>query len=89
MDKKSIRGKGKLSLSKYFHKFEEGDSVAVVKEESVTSAFPLKMQGRTGKVEKKVGSAYLVKIKDQDKEKKFLIHPIHLREIKLIKSKEK
>ena len=82
MKKKKIRTKGKIPFSKYFQEFEKGDKIAVVRELSVKSSFPLRIQGRTGVVENKRGRAYLVKINDLKKEKKFIIEPIHLKKIK-------
>jgi len=81
MKKKPIRSKGKLQFSRYFQHLEKGDKVAVVKEISVQSNFPDRYQGRTGEVDGKRGRAYIVKINDNDKEKKFIIQPIHLRKI--------
>lgn len=86
MRKKSVRTKGKLSLSKYFQKFETGDFVAVIKERAISSSFPERLQGKTGQIEGVRGRAYVVKINDMDKEKKFLIEPIHLKGI-LIQNK--
>ena len=80
--KKSVRSRGKLQLSKYFQEFKDGESVAVIREVSVNSNFPKRLQGRTGKIEGKRGKIYMVKIKDQEKEKRFLIEPIHLKKIK-------
>ena len=85
MVKKKIRTKGKIQLSRYFQKLEKGDSVAVVKEPAIPSSFPKRLQGRTGLVEEKRGKAYIIKLKDQKKEKKFIIDPIHLKKIKQIK----
>ena len=79
--KKKIRTRGKLQLSRYFQEFKKGDSVAVVREKSVKSSFPKRIQGRTGRVEDKRGRTYIIKLKDQNKEKKFLIAPIHLKKI--------
>jgi len=79
--KKTVRTRGKLQLSKYFQEFKHGDSVAVVREPSVTASFPVRLQGRTGVVEYKRGRAYMVKVKDMEKEKQFLIKPIHLKKI--------
>ncbi len=81
--KKKIRTKGKLQFRRYFQELEKGDSVAIVKELAVQSSFPARLQGRTGLVESKRGKAYIIKIKDQAKEKKFLIEPIHLKKIKI------
>lgn len=80
--RKKVRTRGKLQLSRYFQKLEEGDSVAVVREKAIQSSFPLRLQGRTGVVEGKRGRSYVIKIKDQEKEKKFIIKPIHLKKLK-------
>lgn len=83
--RKPIRTRGKIPLSKYFQEFKKGDSVAVVRELSLKGSFPERLQGRTGIVEEKRGRAYIIKIRDMNKEKKFLIEPIHLKKIKQIK----
>lgn len=80
-DRKSIRTRGKIQLSRYFQELKKGDSVSVVKEKSLASSFPKRLQGRTGKVDRRIGKSYLVKIKDQTKEKEFIISPIHLKKI--------
>ncbi len=82
MKNKNIRNRGKLSLSQYFKELKEGDIVAVKKELSVGSNFPKRLQGRSGVVEAKRGRAYVIKIKDIEKEKRFLIEPIHLKKLK-------
>ena len=82
--RKEIRTRGKFSFSKYFQKFKEGDSVAVVRERSLFPNFPDRLQGRTGVIEGKRGKAYIVLIKDQNKPKQYLIEPIHLKKIKQI-----
>ena len=66
-DKKPIRARGKLQLSRYFQRFCEGDRVAVANERSLSKNFPKRLQGRTGVVKSKQGRVYLVKIKDQNK----------------------
>lgn len=80
--RKKIRTRGKLQLSRYFQELEIGDSVAVIRERSVKFNFPKRLQGRTGSIEGQRGRTYIVRIKDQSKEKKFLIEPIHLKKIK-------
>ena len=71
--RKNVRSRGKLQFSRYFQKLKEGDIVGISKESSIRINFPKRLQGRSGIVEGKRGKAYIVKIKDQDKEKKFLI----------------
>ena len=79
--RKNVRTRGKLQLSKYFQELKTGERVAVIRERAVASSFPVRLQGRTGVVEEKRGKAYIVKIKDTNKDKKFLIEPIHLKKI--------
>jgi len=79
---KKIRTRGKLKLSRYFQELKKGEKVAVIIESAVQSSFPTRLQGRTGTIEEKRGKSYLIKIKDQNKEKKFIIEPIHLKKIK-------
>jgi len=40
------------------------------------------MQGKTGVVESRRGKAYIVKIKDNKQEKRYIIPAIHLKKIK-------
>jgi large subunit ribosomal protein L21e len=82
---KTPRQKGKFSFAKYFQKFKPGDSVAVVKELSFKFGYSDRLQGRTGKVLEKRGSAYYVEIKDLHKPKRYLIRPIHLKLIEDVK----
>ena len=82
MRRKKVRTRGKLQLSRYFQELKTGDFVTVVREPAVQSSFPTRIQGRTGLIEDKKGKAYVVKIKEQNKEKRFLIEPIHLKKIK-------
>ena len=81
LKRKKPRQKGKFSFTRYFQVFKPGDSVAVVKELSLKFGYSDRLQGRTGKVLDKRGSAYEVEIKDLNKPKKYLIKPIHLKRI--------
>lgn len=78
---KKIRTRGKIRLSRYFKRYAEGEKVSVVREASVKAAFPERLQGRTGVVDGKRGRFYVVRIKDMNKEKKYVIEPIHLKTI--------
>lgn len=76
---KRIRTKGKIKFSEYFKKLNVGDRVSVVPEKGVRSSFPSSIRGLTGVVEGTRGSYVIVKIKDKNKEKKYILHPVHLR----------
>ena len=80
--KKKIRTKGKISFSRYFQEFKEGEKVAIVRELSINASFPSRLQGRTGVIKGKRGKAYMVNIKERRTEKNFLIEPIHLKKMK-------
>ncbi|MEK6935515.1 MAG: 50S ribosomal protein L21e [Nanoarchaeota archaeon] len=79
---KSQREHGKLKLSNYFQEFKDGDRVAVIRELLVQPKFPAKIQGRSGRIVGKRGDSYLVNMKDLNKEKLYIIHPVHLKKLK-------
>jgi ribosomal protein L21E len=79
---KRIRQRGKTKFSEYFKKISDGERVSVVKEASFPAAFPKRILGRAGVVSGSRGGYKLVKINDGDKEKIFIIHPIHLKKLK-------
>jgi len=79
--RKNKKEHGKIKLSRYFQSFNEGDRVAVVRELAIPTGFPKKLQGRSGVIANKRGSAYLVKIKDLNMEKTYIIHPVHLKKL--------
>ena len=80
--RKEPRDHGKIKLSKYFQDFKQGDRVAVVRELAMIPKFPKQLQGRSGVIESKRGRSYIVKIKDLNKDKTYIIHPVHLRKLK-------
>lgn len=82
LKRKSKREHGKVKLSKYFQEFKKGERVAVKRELSVQPKFPKQIQGRSGVVSGRRGNSYLVKIKDINKEKLYIIHPVHLKKLK-------
>ena len=76
---KHKREKGKISLSKYFQKFEEGDKVVLKIEPSVRKGvFHPRFQGKAGVIKRKKGSCYEVLIKDIKRQKTVVVHPIHI-----------
>jgi large subunit ribosomal protein L21e len=85
VNKKPVRTRGKLQLSRYFQELNKGDFVAISRERAVQSSFPKRFQGITGIVEGRRGKTYMIKIKDGNKDKRVLIEPIHLKKIKQIK----
>ncbi|MGM5488262.1 MAG: 50S ribosomal protein L21e [Nanobdellota archaeon] len=76
---KSRRQKGKLPLSRYFQQFDEGDRVVLKAEPAVKRGmyFP-RFHGKVGTILQKRGFCYEVRIKDFNKQKTVIVHPVHL-----------
>ena len=77
LKRKNAHTHGKLSLSRYFQEFAEGDRVAIVREHSENPKFPKRIQGISGVVIGQRGASYMVKIKEGNKEKLHIIKPVH------------
>lgn len=77
--RKNVSQKGKVSLRKFLQSFEVGDAVKLSAEPAYQKGmyFP-RFYGKVGKVSKKVGTCYEVKIMDFTKEKTVVVHPVHL-----------
>tara|TARA_Y100000310_G_C20665993_1_gene807519 strand:- start:765 stop:1001 length:237 start_codon:yes stop_codon:yes gene_type:complete len=77
MKKKQVKGK----MSRIFQELKEGDRVAVIIDVSENKGFPKRIHGKTGVIEKRKGKAYIVKIRDNNKEKQYIIKPVHLKKL--------
>lgn len=80
--RKRLKTRGKIKFSEYFKELKDGEKVSVIRELSVQPKFPKQIQGRSGIITGKRGNSYLVKINDFNKEKLYIIHPIHLRRLR-------
>ena len=71
--------KGKISLSRYFQTFENGEQVGLKINSAVAKGqfFP-RFHGHCGTVAGMKGRCYEVKIKDGGKRKSLYVHPIHM-----------
>lgn len=78
---KRIREQGKIKLSEYFKTLNDGDRVCIVREKSVCSSFSTRLQGKSGVVIASKGNYKIVKLNDGNKEKTFIIHPVHLKKL--------
>lgn len=79
---KNKRERGKLSLSRYFQEFTEGEKVSLTIEPSVQEGiyFP-RFMGKSGIIRKKNGRCYEVAINDRGKPKTLIVHPVHLKRL--------
>jgi len=78
---KKIRDRGKLKLSSYFKKIDDGASVALVTDAGVRMSYPKRLKGMSGKVIESRGKFKLVEIKDGNKAKTIIVHPVHLKKL--------
>ena len=79
---KSIRQKGKISLTTYFQTLNVGDRVTLRAEPAVQKGmYHPNYYGKAGIVKGKKGSCYEIAIKDRSKEKLLIVHPVHIKKI--------
>ena len=75
--------KGKISFTKYFAKYVEGDKVTLKAEPAVQKGiYHLRFHGKVGVVKSRQGNCYNVEIKDGGKPKLLVVHPVHLARLK-------
>ena len=81
---KERRDKGKISVSRFMQSFVKGDRVNLSSEPAYHKGFyHYRFEGKSGIIKGSRGKCYEVIIKDGNKEKMLIIHPVHLRECKL------
>jgi large subunit ribosomal protein L21e len=78
--KKKRRCRGKMSLTKFFQIFEEGQKVVLKAEPAYQKGmyYP-RFHGKIGVIGSKKGRCYEVKIKDGSVNKNLIVHPVHLK----------
>ncbi len=81
--KKKRKFKGKLSLKRFLQRLEEGDRVTLNLESAYQKGmYHPRFHGKSAIVTGKIGRCYNVLIKDGQKEKTLIVHPVHLRKDK-------
>ena len=77
---KNFNARGKISLTRYFQKFGMGDKVVLKAEPAVHKGmyFP-RFHGKAGVIVGTQGRCYQVEIKDINKSKTLIVHPVHLK----------
>ncbi len=80
--KKKYRA-GRMNLiTKVMQEFKKGEKVTIVIDPSFHHGMPHpRFHGRTGSIEGMQGDAYIVKIRDGNKEKRIISSPVHLRRV--------
>jgi large subunit ribosomal protein L21e len=79
---KKTRKKGKINLPNYFQSFEMGEKVVLMAESAIQKGmYWPRYHGKAGIINAKKGSCYSVLIKDKNKQKNIIVHPVHLKRI--------
>ncbi len=74
--------KGKISLRKYFQSFKEGDKVLLQAEPAFHKGmYHPKFHSKSGTITGRRGNCYKLEIKDKNKYKTLIVHPVHLRRL--------
>ncbi|RLE45185.1 50S ribosomal protein L21e [Candidatus Woesearchaeota archaeon] len=80
--KKHFRKKGKISLSRYFAQFKEGEKAVLNAEPAIQNGiYHAKFHGLIGTIIGQSGESYKIKIRDGRKEKTLYVHPVHLKKV--------
>ena len=80
--RKEKRSRGKISLTKYFQSFIAGDKVCLYVEPAVQKGmYHPRFLGKSGTIAGKRGRCYEVTINDLGKEKKLIVHPVHMKKV--------
>lgn len=70
---------GKFSVSKFFQSFTDGDKVVLKANPAYQKGLYFRrFHGKTGTVVGTSGRCYLVQVKDHERAKVFIVHPVHL-----------
>ncbi len=80
--KKGLGMGGKIRIRDYLQEFKNGENVRLLMESAVHAGmYHPRFYGKTGVVEERVGDCYKVLIRDGGKEKRLIVHPVHLKRI--------
>lgn len=80
--KKHFRKRGKISLSRYFTKFNAGEKAVLSAEPAIqTALYHVKFHGKIGTITGQCGESYKIKVRDGGKEKILYVHPVHLKKV--------
>lgn len=77
-----LKGRGKPTVNKLLEEFDEDDTVQININSVVHSGLPHhRFQGKTGRIEGRRGSCYIVSLRDGNMRKNVIVHPVHLKKL--------
>lgn len=79
---KPKRERGKISITRFYQKFNEGDKVYLVAEPGYQNGmYHPRFHGKSGIVQNKRGDCYEIFIYDGNAKKMMIVHPVHLKRV--------
>ena len=81
---KILKGKTRATVSEFVKSFEIGAKVTITPKAYHIGLPALRYTNKSGKVVEKRGGSYVVEIKDGNKRKEIIAHPIHLKLTKVM-----
>jgi large subunit ribosomal protein L21e len=77
--RKHIRSKGMIPLGRLLREYAPGEKVNIIIDSSIAKGQPHKrFHGKVGVVRERRGRAYVIMIKDGEKEKQLIVRPEHM-----------
>jgi large subunit ribosomal protein L21e len=78
--RKNVKEHGKISITRYFQKLENGERVLLKVEPGIQKGmYHARFHAYPGVIQGKQGDCYIVSISDKGKAKNLIVHPVHLK----------
>ena len=80
----TLKRKERTTVNKMLAELDKGQTVQIHINSRIHEGIPFRrFQGKTGKVAERRGRSYVVNLKDGNKAKQLIVHPAHLKELKM------
>jgi len=81
----TLKRKERTTVNKMLAVIEDGQTVQIHINSRIHAGLPFRrFQGKTGTVSGKRGRSYVVDLRDGNKAKQLIVHPAHLKELKMV-----
>ncbi len=78
---KTTRMKKRITVNEFVKSFEKGDDVTIVINSSLKGVPHRRYHAKGGKIVKKQGNSYVIKLRDGKSEKTLIVNPVHIKRI--------
>ncbi|MFH1663401.1 MAG: 50S ribosomal protein L21e [archaeon] len=81
----TMKRRERTTVNKMLADIKDGQTVQVNINSRIHAGLPFRrFQGKTGVVSGKRGRSYVIKLRDGNKAKQLIVHPAHLKELKMV-----